>query len=99
MVLEDLGHSLFFSNNTNCTLCHQLNKHPNTKAEPFTNHQYHNIGVPINTALRHKNGVQTPDQGLFNNPQITSPKQKRKIQNPHATKHCHHRPLYAQRRI
>jgi cytochrome c peroxidase len=78
--LEDLGRSLFFSNNnTNCATCHQLKKSDNAQGETFSNYEYHNIGVPINTALRTKNGVKTIDKGLLNNPKVNDTKQKGKF--------------------
>ncbi len=81
--LEDLGRSLFFSNNnTNCALCHQLKKQPNSKAETFSNYEYHNIGLPINTKLRAKNAVTAIDNGLLNNPQVTNPKHRGKFKVP-----------------
>ena len=50
-VLEDLGRTLFFSQaNINCSECHKLMAE-DSKQEPFTNHQYRNIGVPSNPDL------------------------------------------------
>ncbi|PID66700.1 MAG: methylamine utilization protein MauG [Gammaproteobacteria bacterium] len=67
-VLEDLGRSLFFSNNnTNCATCHKLRRE-DAPRETFTNFEYRNIGVPENTALRAKNGVTAKDLGLYQNP-------------------------------
>ncbi|MFY9093388.1 cytochrome c peroxidase, partial [Aliarcobacter butzleri] len=44
--LEDLGKSIFFSNNNNsCANCHVL-KGEDKEGETFTNYQYHNIGTP-----------------------------------------------------
>ncbi|CAC9448040.1 Cytochrome c551 peroxidase (EC 1.11.1.5) [uncultured Gammaproteobacteria bacterium] len=81
--LEDLGRSLFFSSsNTNCATCHQLKKFDNATGETFSNYEYHNIGVPINTALRTKNGVKTIDEGLLNNPKVNDIKQKGKFRTP-----------------
>lgn len=81
--LEDLGRSLFFSNNnTNCSSCHQLNKYSDSKGETFSNYQYHNIGVPINTQLRAKNGVKSIDHGLLNNPQVTDKRHDGKFKTP-----------------
>ncbi len=68
--LEDLGKSIFFSNNNNsCASCHVL-KGEDRKGETFTNYEYHNIGVPQNKALRAKNGVKGKDTGLVNNPAV-----------------------------
>lgn len=66
-VLEDLGRSLFFSNNnTNCATCH-VQKVEDAPREVFSNFEYHNIGVPENTALRQLNGVTAKDYGLWQN--------------------------------
>lgn len=68
--LEDLGRSIFFSNNnTNCASCHILKKEDAPK-ETFTNYRYHNIGVPPNQKLMEKNVVDAKtfiDHGLMNN--------------------------------
>lgn len=59
-----LGKALFFSKEfTNCAACHQLNAQGN-RQEPFTSFEYHNLGVPENTALRSNNGAAGPDLGL-----------------------------------
>lgn len=80
--LEDLGMSLFFSNNNNtCSSCHLLKKE-GARGETFTNYEFHNIGTPINTALRAKNGVTSIDNGLLNNPQVTDVKHKGKYKVP-----------------
>lgn len=45
------GKALFFSKtDTNCATCH-LSKAPGSTREPFSGFEYHNIGVPVNTAL------------------------------------------------
>ncbi len=81
--LEDLGRSLFFSNNnTNCASCHQLKKRTDEIFETFSNYEYHNIGVPINTKLRTKNGVNQIDHGLLNNPQINGAQHDGKFKTP-----------------
>ncbi len=70
---EELGRTLFFSQQfTNCNLCHQLHKRPGIEKELFTNHQYFNIGVPENKALRAANGVGVGniDHGLSNNAKV-----------------------------
>ena len=67
------GRALFFSAQfTNCATCHQLNSN-NDRNETFTSYEYHNIGVPINEALREKNGFEPEfiDIGLANNEQVT----------------------------
>lgn len=68
--LEDLGMSIFFSNNNNsCAVCHVLKGEGKT-GETFTNYEFHNIGVPINHELRAKNGVNEKDLGLAANPKV-----------------------------
>lgn len=70
---EELGMSLFFSNNnTNCSSCHVL-KGEDKPGETFTNYEFHNIGTPVNTALRLKNGVgaEHVDHGLLENPEVS----------------------------
>ncbi len=71
--LEDLGRSLFFSNNnTNCAQCHVLKKEDAPK-DTFTNYKYHNIGVPQNENLMAKNVVDPKtfvDHGLMQNPAV-----------------------------
>lgn len=80
--LEDLGRSLFFSNNNNsCATCHVL-KGEDKKYETFTNYEYHNIGVPANPNLRVKNGVKNIDDGLLANPKVTDKKHKGKYKVP-----------------
>lgn len=80
--LEDLGKSLFFSNNNNsCATCHVL-KGEDKKGETFTNYEFHNIGTPSNLELRAKNGVKDIDKGLLNNPSVTDEKQMGKYKVP-----------------
>lgn len=80
--LEDLGRSLFFSqDNNSCASCHLLKKE-DAKGETFTNYEYHNIGTPINHALRAKNGVKAIDVGLLNNPLVDDKKELGKYKVP-----------------
>jgi len=52
--LEDLGRTLFFSNNNlSCAKCHLL-KAEDEEGETFSNYEYHNIGVPSNPLLKEK---------------------------------------------
>ena len=68
--LEDLGMSIFFSNNNNsCASCHVLKGEGKT-GETFSNYEFHNIGVPENKELRAKNGINKKDLGLSANPNI-----------------------------
>ncbi len=77
---EELGRTLFFSQQfTNCNQCHQLETTPNRSGEVFTNFEYHNIGVPVNTALRAINGVKVLDEGLFQHPEVNDPAQRGKF--------------------
>ena len=83
-VLEDLGRTLFFSNNNvNCNSCHLL-KTEDSEKEPFTNHQYRNIGVPANPNLLKLGhlGGDFVDHGLLENPAVTDPKYDGKFKNP-----------------
>ncbi len=73
---EELGRVLFFSEQfTNCALCHQLRRSAIDPRETFSNYEYHNIGVPENTALREINGVAAGfvDTGLLMNPAVEDP--------------------------
>lgn len=80
---EELGRTLFFSQQfTNCNQCHQLETTPNRAGEVFTNFEYHNIGVPENTALRAINGVKVLDEGLFQHPDVNDPAQRGKFRTP-----------------
>lgn len=83
-VLEDLGRTLFFSNNNvNCANCHRL-KREDAPFEPFTNHQYRNIGVPRNPALLALGQVSPDyiDHGLLENPQVSDPAMDGKFRTP-----------------
>ena len=80
--LEDLGKSIFFSNNNNsCATCHVL-KGEDKLGETFTNYEYHNIGTPANEELRAINGVNNIDGGLLNNPKVTDVNEKGKYKVP-----------------
>ncbi|MDP8080396.1 cytochrome-c peroxidase [Phocoenobacter skyensis] len=71
-VLEDLGMTLFFSNdNVSCANCHKLFPE-GAKKETFTNFQYRNIGVPKNLELiaLNKLGEDYIDKGLAGNEKI-----------------------------
>lgn len=80
--LEDLGKSIFFSNNNNsCANCHVL-KGEDKEGETFTNYQYHNIGTPANNELRAKNGVKAIDEELLANLNVSDAAQKGKHKVP-----------------
>lgn len=79
--LEDLGRTLFFSNNNvKCIECHTLEKREDLKNETFTNYEYHNIGVPSNPELIELNKLAADfkDEGLAENSKITDPTEKAK---------------------
>ncbi|MCW8930551.1 MAG: c-type cytochrome [Gammaproteobacteria bacterium] len=81
---EELGKSLFFSNNnTNCSTCHAL-KNEGYKQETFTNYEFHNIGVPVNTLVRSKNGLGKAhiEHGLLNNPLVSDVEHDGKFKVP-----------------
>ncbi|MEA1920245.1 MAG: cytochrome c peroxidase [Campylobacterota bacterium] len=66
-IQEELGYSLFFSNNnTNCATCHTLNSESEaSERELFSNYEYENIGTPPNMANFIAKGIAySPDLGL-----------------------------------
>lgn len=78
------GEALFFSQQfTNCATCHQLNQ-PGNRREPFSSYEYHNIGVPVNTAIRAINGTDPGfiDTGLLLNPLVSSNTESGKFKTP-----------------
>ncbi len=82
---EQLGITLFFSNQfTNCNQCHQLQQLPEAQQETFSNYTYHNIGVPVNAALRTINGKGSDfiDHGLLDNPQVDAASEDGKFRVP-----------------
>lgn len=82
---EELGMTLFFSQQfTNCNICHQLKKIPESKGETFSNYEYHNIGVPTNLEGRKVNGValDKKDNGLLVNPIVDDKAQAGKFKVP-----------------
>ncbi|UJF25099.1 c-type cytochrome [Suttonella sp. R2A3] len=83
-VLEDLGRTLFFSEaNVNCSTCHML-KREDAAQEPFTNHQYRNIGVPSNPNIiaAAELGEAYIDHGLLENPAVDDATYDGKIKTP-----------------
>lgn len=72
---EELGRVLFFSQLINCSGCHLADTRESHAGELFTNHRYHNIGVPTNRRLREKNGIDAGhrDLGLLQNPAVDDP--------------------------
>ncbi|WP_404419143.1 cytochrome-c peroxidase [Marinospirillum sp.] len=80
---EELGRTLFFSQQfTNCNSCHQLHTSPRHPQETFSNYEFHNIGVPMNTELRKANKVTQVDEGLLMHPEIDDPAQRGKFKTP-----------------
>ncbi|MBV1881488.1 MAG: c-type cytochrome [Pseudomonadales bacterium] len=78
---EAFGKALFFSQtNTNCATCHQLRVNGH-KQELFTSFEYHNIGVPINHAVRDLNGASL-DEGLLANPLVEELTERGKFKVP-----------------
>ena len=70
---EELGRVLFFSTQfTNCSLCHRLAAAGGAAGETFTDHTFHNIGVPENRTLRAVSGAKkgVVDHGLLANPAV-----------------------------
>ncbi|MEX3009362.1 cytochrome-c peroxidase [Hoeflea sp. TYP-13] len=82
---EELGRVLFFSDQfSNCNQCHQLRKIPGAERETFTNYEYHNIGTPVNAAVREANGggEAAADLGLLANSAVSDPAQAGKFKVP-----------------
>lgn len=64
---ELTGKAIFFSQFSNCAICHQLYSEGDPtreRVEPFTGYEFHNIGVPENLDVRARNGVDTADPGV-----------------------------------
>ncbi len=79
------GEALFFSSVfANCSRCHQNETSLNKEREVFTSFEYHNIGVPVNTAVRAANGLGPGhiDDGLLANPAINDPAERGKFKVP-----------------
>ena len=83
-VQEELGRVLFFSQLINCSNCHLLDTREFSPGEVFSNHRYHNIGIPANTQARQKNGVEFNhrDLGLLQNPEVSDPAMAGKFRVP-----------------
>lgn len=83
--MELTGKSVFFSQFANCSICHQLYSEGdpiNERRETFTGYEYHNIGVPVNEAVRQRNGVTEPDLGLLNNGDVADADARGKFKVP-----------------
>ena len=82
---EELGRVLFFSQQfTNCNQCHQLQTSQVSPEETFSNYEFHNIGIPVNAAVRAVNGTEPGhvDPGLLNNPAVSDPAHRGKFKVP-----------------
>lgn len=81
---EELGRVLFFSQLVNCSSCHLLDTREFRPGELFSNHRYHNIGIPANRLVREKNGVgvEHRDLGLLENPDVDDPAMAGKFKVP-----------------
>jgi cytochrome c peroxidase len=83
-VAEELGRVLIFSQLINCSSCHLLDAREYSPGEVFSNHRYHNIGVPANKQVREKNGINVNhrDLGLLENPAVDDPAMAGKFRVP-----------------
>ncbi|TCL09252.1 cytochrome c peroxidase [Shimia isoporae] len=81
---EELGRVLFFSEQfTNCAECHQLRRSQTHPQETFSNYEYHNIGVPVNSVLQEVLGEKGfVDKGLLDNPDVKKTKHMGKFRTP-----------------
>jgi cytochrome c peroxidase len=81
---EEIGRKLFFSQVFNCHSCHVIDARENVANELFTTHRYHNIGVPVNPAVRELNGLGAGhrDPGLLDHPDIGDPTEAGKFKVP-----------------
>lgn len=83
--LELSGKALFFSQFTNCSLCHQLHSEGDPtkeRHEPFSGFEYHNLGVPPNEEARALNGVTSTDLGLYGQPGASGEAERGKFKTP-----------------
>ncbi len=83
-VAEELGRVLFFSQLINCSSCHLLDTREFSPGEIFSNHRYHNIGIPTNRHVRELNGIDVRhrDLGLLENPSVNDPAMAGKFKVP-----------------
>ena len=74
--LEERGRNLFFSDVTNCMSCHHSVNSTSDRNELFTDHKYHNIGLPPNQTVFKEDLDQkkSTDLGLAQNKVITTKK-------------------------
>lgn len=81
---EELGRVLFYSQLFNCHSCHLIDTRETFDRETFTTSRYHNIGVPVNAAVRKLNGAAAGyrDNGLRGNPRVRDEAQAGKFKVP-----------------
>ena len=79
---EELGRLFFYSQLVGCHNCHLTDNRESASKELFTNHNYNNIGVPVNQSVRARNGIVATDTGLLENPQVSDPAQAGKFRVP-----------------
>ncbi|WP_299350391.1 cytochrome c peroxidase [uncultured Shimia sp.] len=82
---EERGRMLFFDpDRTNCSLCHQAQLRADDRRETFTNYGYHNIGTPVNVAVREATGQPDNyvDRGLLEHPDVDHPAQAGRFKVP-----------------
>ena len=74
--LEEKGRNLFFSDIANCIGCHHSSQSQSDKNELFTDHKYHNIGLPVNQTYIDKEALQKklPNLGLARNTSVKDKK-------------------------
>ncbi|MEM9104781.1 MAG: cytochrome c peroxidase [Pseudomonadota bacterium] len=82
--LEEAGRKLFFAEGlVNCNQCHQLHEHSDATAETFTGYAFHNVGTPVNTAVRKANESEdAADLGLLAHTDVNDPAQAGKFKVP-----------------
>jgi len=81
---EAIGRELFFSELINCGQCHLNEAGRTSPFETFTNHRYHNIGVPVNEQARRANrlGPGYQDPGLAGHPNVSDARQAGRFRVP-----------------
>lgn len=81
---EELGRKLFYSQLFNCHECHLKDQRAFHENEPFSTYRYFNIGLPVNSKVRAKNGLGMShvDRGLYENPRIDDLAQAGKFRVP-----------------
>jgi cytochrome c peroxidase len=83
--MELTGRALFFSEFTNCAICHQLHDSSdpvNRSRETFSGYEFHNVGVPVNEEARALSGVTEADLGLAGVPGFDAPENRGRFRTP-----------------